>query len=229
MKNINDEMSNLQRLVEMLAAQFGKNSEIILHDLTKDYEHTIVAIENNWITGRKVGDGGTNLGLEVLRNPPSANGDIYNYFTKTAEGRLLRSSTLYFRDDSGKVVGSLCINSDITQMTEMQKSLQEFTMVPKEAEIEEVFANNVEDLVEFFIEESKKIVDKPSGDMTREEKMEVLRYLDSKGFFLITHAGAFACEYLDISKYTLYKYLGMIRAENETGNENLSSEDGQEG
>lgn len=228
MKNINDEMSNLQRLVEMLAAQFGKNSEIILHDLSKDYEHTIVAIENNWITGRKVGDGGTNLGLEVLRNPPSANGDIYNYFTKTAEGRLLRSSTLYFRDDNGKVVGSLCINSDITQMTEMQKSLQEFTMVPNESEIEEVFANNVEDLVEFFIEESKKIVDKPSGDMTREEKMEVLRYLDSKGFFLITHAGAFACEYLDISKYTLYKYLGMIRAENDGGNENLSSDDGQE-
>lgn len=228
MKNINEEMSNLQRLVEMLAAQFGKNSEIILHDLTKDYEHTIVAIENNWITGRKVGDGGTNLGLEVLRNPPSANGDIYNYFTKTAEGRLLRSSTLYFRDDNGKVVGSLCINSDITQMTEMQKSLQEFTMVPNESEIEEVFANNVEDLVEFFIEESKKIVDKPSGDMTREEKIEVLRYLDSKGFFLITHAGAFACEYLDISKYTLYKYLGMIRAENGGGDENLSSDDSQE-
>ncbi len=228
MKNINDEMSNLQRLVEMLAAQFGKNSEIILHDLTKDYEHTIVAIENNWITGRKVGDGGTNLGLEVLRNPPSANGDIYNYFTKTAEGRLLRSSTLYFRDDNGKVVGSLCINSDITQMTEMQKSLQEFTMVPNEPEIEEVFANNVEDLVEFFIEESKKIVDKPSGDMTREEKMEVLRYLDSKGFFLITHAGAFACEYLDISKYTLYKYLGMIRADNDNDSGNLSSDDSQE-
>ena len=52
MKAISDEMDNLRRLVEMLAAQFGKNSEIILHDLSKDYEHTIVAIENNWITGR---------------------------------------------------------------------------------------------------------------------------------------------------------------------------------
>lgn len=228
MKNINEEMSNLQRLVEMLAAQFGKNSEIILHDLTKDYEHTIVAIENNWITGRKVGDGGTNLGLEVLRNPPSANGDIYNYFTKTAEGRLLRSSTLYFRDESGKVIGSLCINTDITQMSEMQKALQEFTMVPQESEIEEVFANNVEDLVEFFISESKKIVDKPAGEMTREEKMEILRYLDSKGFFLITHAGSFACEYLDISKYTLYKYLGMIRADNDGGDGELPAEDEQE-
>ena len=213
-KNISDEMKNLQRLVEMAAAQFGKNSEIILHDLSKDYEHTIVAIENNWITGRNVGDGGTNLGLEVLRNPPSANGDIYNYFTKTSDGRLLRSSTLYFRDDSGKVIGSLCINTDITQMAEMQKNLKELTMIDSESEIEEVFANNVEDLVEFFIRESRKIVDKPGKDMTREEKMEILRYLDGKGFFLITHSGTYACEHLDISKYTLYKYLGMIRTEN---------------
>ncbi|MCD7909107.1 MAG: helix-turn-helix domain-containing protein, partial [Clostridium sp.] len=96
------------------------------------------------------------------------------------------------------------------------------------AEIEEVFANNVEDLVEFFISESKKRVDKPAGEMTREEKMEILRYLDSKGFFLITHAGSFACEYLDISKYTLYKYLGMIRADNDGGDGELPTEDEQE-
>lgn len=228
MKNISEEMGNLQRLVEMLAAQFGKNSEIILHDLSKDYEHTIVAIENNWITGRKVGDGGTNLGLEVLRNPPSANGDIYNYFTKTADGRLLRSSTLYFRDNTGKVIGSLCINTDITQMVDMQKSLHEMTMITEESKIEEVFANSVEELIDFFIKESKKIVDKPGKEMIREEKMEVLRYLDSKGFFLITHSGAVACDYLDISKYTLYKYLGMIREDNVEKCTENGSEGGQE-
>ncbi len=228
MKNISEEMGNLQRLVEMLAAQFGKNSEIILHDLSKDYEHTIVAIENNWITGRKVGDGGTNLGLEVLRNPPSANGDIYNYFTKTADGRLLRSSTLYFRDGTGKVIGSLCINTDITQMVDMQKSLHEMTMITDESRIEEVFANSVEELIDFFIKESKKIVDKPGKEMIREEKMEVLRYLDSKGFFLITHSGAVACDYLDISKYTLYKYLGMIRGDNVEKCPENGSEGGQE-
>ena len=214
MNNIGDEMTNLKRLVEMLAAQFGKNSEIILHDLRKDYRHTIVAIENNWITGRNIGDGGTNLGLEVLRNPPSSNGDIYNYFSKTTEGKLLRSSTMYFRDNEGKVIGSLCINTDITKLMEMQGTLQEFTMVPAHSEVEEVFANNVSDLFEFFLSQSKKIVAKPGPEMTMDEKIEVVRYLDSKGFFLITHAGNAACEYLDISKYTLYKYLGLVREEN---------------
>ena len=208
-------MSNLKRLVQMLAAQFGPHTEVVLHDLTKDYRHTIVAIENNWITGRRVGDGGTNLGLEVLRNPPNTNGDIYNYFNKTADGRILRSSTLYFRDDKGCVIGSLCINTDITRMVELRDTLGEITMMPPDREVEEVFANNVEELFDYFIRQSKSIVNKPAAEMTKEDKIEVIRFLDGKGFFLITHAGDEACKFLDISKYTLYKYLGIVREKND--------------
>lgn len=216
MHNISDEMDNLKRLVEMLAAQFGENSEIILHDLQRDYESSIVAIENNWITGRNVGDGGTNLGLEVLRNPPSANGDLYNYITKTSDGLLLRSSTIYFRDKEGTVIGSLCINTDITQAVKVQEQLKSYTMYPsQQPQVDEVFAKNVGELIDHLIEESKLIVSKPVAEMTMEDKIKVVRFLDEKGFFLITHAGDAACDYLDISKYTLYKYLGQIRDENE--------------
>ena len=223
MKNINEEIDNLARIMKMLSAQFGKNSEFVLHDLKKDYDHTIVAIENNAITGRTVGDGGTNLGLEVLRNPPNANGDIYNYVTKTPDGKLLRSSTMYFRDVNGKVIGSLCINTDITEYVNLQNTLQELAMVPTHADVEEVFTRNVGDLLEYLLEQSRKIVDKPGGDMAKDEKMEVVRYLDEKGFFLITRAGDRACEYLDISKYTLYKYLGAVRdsADSEAPEESL--------
>jgi predicted transcriptional regulator YheO len=217
MHNIGDEMNNLKRLVEMLAAQFGGNTEVVLHDLAKDYRHTIVAIENNHITGRKVGDGGTNLGLEVLRNPPNTNGDIYNYFNKTTDGRMLRSSTLYFRDNEGRVIGSLCINTDITKMVEMRETLGEIAMIPPDRNVEEVFANNVEELFAYFIRQSREIVDKAAAEMTKEDRIEVIRFLDSKGFFLITRAGDEACKFLDISKYTLYKYLGIVRGKPGSG------------
>ena len=213
MQSIQDELPNLKRLVQMLAAQFGRNSEIVLHDLSKDYEHTIVAIENNWITGRNIGDGGTNLGLEVLRNPPSLNGDLYNYFNKTPDGHTLRSSTLYFRDDEGKVIGSLCINTDITGIMEFQNSLRELTMLPQEQgrSVEEVFTNRVEDLIDYFFRQSEKIIGKQIAEMNKEEKIEVLRYLEDKGFFLINRSGEEACKILGMSKFTLYKYLGIIR------------------
>jgi predicted transcriptional regulator YheO len=239
MKSVQDEFSNLKRLVQMLAAQFGRDSEIVLHDLSKEYEHTIVAIENNWITGRNVGDGGTNLGLEVLRNPPSASGDLYTYFNKTPDGRMLRSSTLYFRDDEDKVIGSLCINTDITKMAELQDSLREFTQLPMHKlpsgdkgetgsplEVEEIFANRVEDLFDYFIKQSESKIQKPAGEMTKEDKINVVRFLDSKGFFLITRSGDEACKFLDISKYTLYKYLGIVRGKNaESGDQDPEADD----
>ncbi len=211
MKNIDEELDNLKRVLKMLAAQFGGNSEFVLHDLKREYEHTIVAIENNAITGRAVGDGGTNLGLEVLRNPPNANGDIYNYVSKTAEGRLLRSSTMYFRDADGKVIGSLCINTDITDFVQMQSTLKDLAMMPANTQVEEVFTRNVGDLLDYLLDQSRKIIDKPAETMTKAEKVAVVEFLDAKGFFLITRAGDKACEYLDISKYTLYKYLASVR------------------
>ena len=46
----------LKRLAKGLAAQFGEDCEIVIHDLTGDSrKKTIVAIENGHVTGRKVG------------------------------------------------------------------------------------------------------------------------------------------------------------------------------
>ncbi|MFR5600596.1 MAG: helix-turn-helix domain-containing protein [Holdemania filiformis] len=49
--------------------------------------------------------------------------------------------------------------------------------------------------------------------MNKEEKMEIVRFLDHKGAFLITKSGDKICAFLDISKFTLYSYLDTIRKE----------------
>ena len=221
MKNICDELNNFARMLKMLAAQFGSKSEFVLHDLRRNYSNTIVAIENNAITNRKVGDGGSNLGLEVLRNASNGDGDIFNYLSQTQEGRVLRSSTMYFRDKTGNAIGALCINTDITDYLNAQQVLSELAMMPTETGVEEVLASNVTDLFDFFINKVKQIFDKPVTDMTMEDKIEVVRYLDRKGFFLITHSGDHVCEYLQFSKYTLYKYLGIVRNGEKGDNRNV--------
>ena len=55
------------RLMDMLEQQLGSHTEVVLHDLKKDYANTIVDIRNGHITGREVGGTGSNLGLEVLQ------------------------------------------------------------------------------------------------------------------------------------------------------------------
>ena len=49
--------------------------------------------------------------------------------------------------------------------------------------------------------------------MSRDEKKEFVRILDDKGAFLITKSGERVQEYLGISKYTLYNYLGSNKNE----------------
>ena len=47
--------------------------------------------------------------------------------------------------------------------------------------------------------------------MTKEDKQEFIRYLDERGAFLITKSGTRVCNYLSISKYTLYNYRDIGR------------------
>ena len=65
------------RLAHGLAAQFGSNCEIVVHDLeSNDVEHSIVAIENGYISGRQLGDGPSHIVWNPCRtekNTPKTN------------------------------------------------------------------------------------------------------------------------------------------------------------
>ena len=241
MQTIYDNWSMWQRLLTMLQNQFGDRSEFVLHDLTKDYSHTIVDIRNGHITNRSVGDCGSNLGLEVLRGTIQ-DGDRYNYIVNMRDGKLLRSSTMYIRNDAGAVIGSLCINSDITETVQLENFLHrynkyELPSAPAAAEgaypsgapagaapqpagparQTELFANNVSQLLDFLMAEADSLVNKPVDAMTRADKMEYIRYLDQKGAFLITKSAEKVYEHLHISRFTFYNYLDAVRKETEGG------------
>lgn len=209
-ESVQDEFPFLQMLVKGLAAQFGDQCEVVLHDLTLPYDRTIVAIENGHITGRKVGDPGTNLGLELLRGS-TEDGNKINYITQTRDGRLLRSTSLYMRNREGCIIGSLCINYDITDLTLAEKALKSLTMTGLQAEVKESFVSNVNDLLDTLIQEAQERIDKPVAVMTKEDKMRMIALLDEKGAFLIKKSGEKICAYLGISKYTLYNYLDEVK------------------
>jgi predicted transcriptional regulator YheO len=66
------------------------------------------------------------------------------------------------------------------------------------------------------------ITGKRVAEMTKKEKIDVLRYLEDKGFFLINRSGEEACKFLGMSKFTLYKYLGIIRGKSAEKPENIT-------
>jgi len=199
----------LSQLAQGIAAQFGPHCEVAVHDLTRDAEGTILAIENGHVTGRKVGDGASKIVLEALREPEGLE-DQLGYRTRTPDGRILKSSSIYIRDEEERLVALLGINYDITAMLHAVGVLEQFgaTAQGEEAEDEtEMIFSNVDALLDQLIENSWEYVGKPVAMMGKEDKIRAIRYLDSKGAFLIKKAGDRISKFYDISKYTLYNYL----------------------
>ncbi|GIN14222.1 hypothetical protein J26TS2_40890 [Shouchella clausii] len=211
MESIHDELPLLSSIIKGIAAQFGPNCEVVLHDLTKGYESTIVLIENAHVTGRRVGDCGSNLGLEVLRGSTNE-GDRYNYITHTRDGKVVRSSSIYLKNSKQEVIGSICINMDISDLMIAENAIKSLTLHDSEEKVDEVFVSDVNELLDHLIGECQKEIGKPVSHMSKDEKLKALKYLDEKGAFLIKKAGDRVCEFFGISKFTLYNYLDEVRS-----------------
>ncbi len=109
-----------------LARALGPDHEVVLHDL-RLIPNSIVAIGGD-LTGRSVGGPTTDLLLRLVyqgRHERSA----LRYQTRSASGRILRSSTLFIRDHDGRPVGCLCINTDITEWLKVHALVDRVTRV----------------------------------------------------------------------------------------------------
>ena len=203
--------SNLEfclQLAKGIARQFGPNCEVVVHDLaTNDPESSIVAIENGQVTGRKVGDGPSHVVLEALRGNQDQLQDHLCYLTRTKDGKILKSTTIYIRDDDGTPIGIFGINYDITLMLAMETALKQFTATEREEKEPEPISRNVSDLLDELMEQSVKIVGKPVALMNKEDKVKAIQFLNDTGAFLITKSGDKVCKFFGISKYTLYSYI----------------------
>ena len=116
-----------KRLAHALALQFGSGCEVVVHDLeAKDPSHSIVAIENGHVTGRKLGDGPSHVVLEALHAGDAKLEDRLCYLTKTADGKILKSSTIFIRDDAGHTVGIFALNYAIRRIDLSGKALTNY-------------------------------------------------------------------------------------------------------
>ena len=204
----------LKQLAHGLAIQFGSSCEIAIHDLkTKDLEKSIVYIENGHISNRQIGDGPSGIVLETLQSDPSTIHDKLSYLTKTEDGRILKSSTFYIRDDDGSISYIFSLNYDITAFTAASTAIQ--SLIATKGKLPDLtgdsprqITHNVNELLDLLIEQAVAKVGKPVAMMNKDDKVAVVQYLDHAGAFLITKSGDKVSSYLGISKFTLYSYMG---------------------
>lgn len=201
----------LERLAKGISTLFGTNCEVAVHDLTEGYENTLVLIENSHVSGRHLGDDASEIALQAIQNKKTHADDRYAYLTRTKEGRMLKSSSIYIKDEEGEIVGLFGINYDITDLIMAQNALDSTVSItqPEEGQKIETIATNVSDLLDQLIEEADGCAGKPVAMMSKEDKIQAVQYLNERGAFLIKKAGDKVSRHYDISKYTLYNYLGQ--------------------
>ena len=125
----------------------------MVHDVAaKHPEHSIVIIENGHVTGRKVGDGASHVAMEQVRNADAQPMDHLSYLTKTPDGKILKSSTMYIRGKGGKVVAILGINYDISSLLMVESAVRELTAAGDSTQTEPEKIINVNDVLDELID-----------------------------------------------------------------------------
>ena len=198
----------LAGLAKGIAAQFGEMCEVVVHDLTgDDPEHTIIAIENGQVTRRATGDGPSQAALQAMQDREGAIKDQLGYLTRTDDGRILKSSTLYIRGGQGRVEGIFAINYDITGLLMLENAVAPLVRTHDSGKKPERIVRGVNDLLDELIEQSVELVGKPVPLMNKEDKIKAIQFLSGAGAFLITKSGDKVSRFFGISKYTLYNYI----------------------
>ena len=204
----------LKQIASALAAQFGPNCEVVVHDLSaQNTEHPIVHIENGHVTGRRIGDGPSKIVMEYILHGDEDPKDQLAYLTRTPDGKILKSSTIYIRNSKGKVTAILSINYDISSLLMVNNAISGLISTPEPAREERITTVNVNDLLEDLIEQSVALVGKPVALMNKDDKVKAIQFLSQHGAFLITKSGDKVAKYFGISKYTLYSYIDTKQEE----------------
>ncbi|HEY4553379.1 MAG TPA: PAS domain-containing protein [Bacillaceae bacterium] len=212
----NERLSILKQYIpvaDMIAATFGSNCEVVIHNL-ENLQSSLIYITGR-VTGRQLGAPTTEVIVRELRRQGDDIKDMLGITAQTRDGRFIKTSTTFIRDNHGKVIGFLGINFDITAFSMVNSIISEFSVARDVDRIgqpmQESYAQTVEEVFENLIESTLRDIGVPIADMKKEEKVLFVKNLEENGAFLIHGAVDRISDILGVSKQTIYNYLEEIR------------------
>ena len=219
-------------LVDFLGKALCPDYEVVLQDLT-DRKNAIIAIANNHISGRQIGSPLTNTALQLLSSKVYQTSDyVYNYKGVSENGHILRSSTMFIKDEKGEPIGLLCINFDDSRYEELSQkmysiihpasfsnAMNDFTKNATETEstgnetftpIPESFPTDITTLMQKIFDDATSDLQTPVDHLNQHERKEIMIRLNQQGLFQMKGAISFVARKFSCSTATVYRYLNEI-------------------
>lgn len=204
-------------VANMLTQTFGKSCEIVIHDLTQP-ESSVVYVANGTVTGRKEGQAFDHLIRQVLLNKKFKDDCTANYIFEAENGKKVKSSSALIRNPEGEVVGMLCINYDLTVSYLIQERLNDFLPASPPEPISTEDNVPTQDVLTIIDELIDNIIKNTNvGNLKRRDNIEIIRFMDAKGVFLVKGAIEKVAASMGLSKVTIYSYLDEVREKNRKG------------
>ncbi|MFH0519402.1 transcriptional regulator [Streptomyces sp. M41] len=202
----------LAPVVDGLAATFGPMCEVVLHDYRQP-EASVVAVAGS-VTGRAVGGAMSEIGMRIVARGDEA-GDELNYVTRTRAGGLVKASTMVLRDSTGTVFGALCVNLDVTAVSDAHAllgALAGLGSTPADVPVT-AFGNDIDSVVDAILDAHQLRQNGSWAALDRAGRLELFRGLDARGVFAVRRAVEQVAQRLGISRASAYSYLSQARAD----------------
>jgi predicted transcriptional regulator YheO len=207
-------LNSIKPIVDGIAAFMGENCEVVLHSF-ESLERSVIHIANGHITGRGLGSPITDLGMKILRdscgdNDAAGAGESRDltgcYYSKTTDGKTLRSITIMIRNPSDNPVGMICINLNMD--APLRSLINTLAVPPAESpETPENFVANLDELIKTTLRETIVAINGHNDIPNHEKNKIIVSELNKKGMFDIRGAIDIVARELSLSRYTIYNYI----------------------
>ena len=201
--NREEMLAFLKNEAQGIAKMFGPNCETIVHDMTRP-GHPILAIYHGTVTGREIGSTADIFGdIGDYDETVYEKKDYTNQLVLSRDGRTFKSSTF-------NVVGqdyhfALGINMDITNMVRANQMLAEMTATS--GDLQQTLMQDSRSQLEELLRECISAVGKEPEAMKKTDRMRIIRMLYKRRAFTYQKSVAIVAERLNVSRYTVYKYM----------------------
>ena len=195
----------LDRTARGVAEMFGSSCETLVHDMG-DPTHPILSIYNGHVSGRSVGSTLDILGTAKELDETALVTDFVNLYATTPAGQQIKSSTFHLIGEGYNL--ALGINFDYTSLVYANKILVD--LMSAEADLQSAMWQGGDTRLAALFDECLSAVGKPVAALNKRDRMKIIALLDQKNAFSFRKSVPFVAKHLQVSRYTVYKYLGEL-------------------
>ena len=200
----------LDRTARGIAEMFGSSCETLVQNMS-DPSHPILSIYNGQVSGREVGSTADIMGSTRLIDETAMTTDFVNLYATTPSGSQLKSSTFHMIGEDFNL--ALGIDFDYSSLVFANRILVD--LMSADADLQSALWQGGDNGLAQIFDECLAAIGKPVNALTKSDRIKIVALLEQKNAFSFRKSVPYVAKRLQVSRYTVYKYLDQLGAQPE--------------